>query len=464
MHGWNRLLTAALAGLMTLSLASGCGTPGGVSSGLSARGTVAAHAASQSRFPKTFMWGVATAGFQYEGGDTTSNWAVWERTGRTKHPIGVAIDHWNRYQEDLDLAKGLGLSAYRLSLEWARLEPSPGKIDPAAVKHYHDVLDAIRARGMEPIVTVSHWAYPAWLDEPDAEGRRGWDSDRMVTELTRHSAWVAKEYGPQVRWWLTLNEPNTMGAASYVVGIHAPGRHSLLAYQRVMNHQVEAHKAAYEAIHANDADAQVSLCPIAIHHPDIKKAFSSLSGFYLTEVDVFDRLTPRWSGGKEKPLADKKRYLDFMGYNFFHAPRLRDIPNLTSYGSWPIRPEGMYEVSKKLFERYRLPLMITENGMATMNDNPRKDSWNREAFIVNHLAHLERAMADGIPVLGYMHWSLVDNYEWGSYQERLGLYGIDRRDPTLRRFRTSAADVYEAIVKANGIPADLRTRYWGKTH
>jgi beta-glucosidase len=122
----------------------------------------------------------------------------------------------------------------------------------------------------------------------------------------------------------------------------------------------------------------------------------------------------------------------------------------------------MYEVSKKLYDRYKLPLMVTENGMPTASDNPRPDGWTREAYIVNHLLQLRRAMNEGVPVLGYMHWTLADNYEWGSYEPKFGLFGIDRRDPQLRRFATPASAVYESIVKGNRLPQHLLERYAGR--
>jgi beta-glucosidase len=418
-----------------------------------------ARAASAQPFATGFLWGVATAGYQVEGGDTTSNWAAWDRAGRGKHKIGQAIDFWNRYEEDLDLAKGMGLNSFRLSLEWSRIEPRRGEIDPAAVKHYHDVLDAVRARGMEPVVTVSHFAYPAWLDQA---GQTAWETDAMPEALARYAGFLAKEYGPKVRWWLTLNEPNTLGPAAYLVGMHPPGKHDPLAYMRVMSHQVEAHKLAYTAIHANDPDARVSLNPIAIHRPEGQSAYGYhvQASTYRDETAILDEMAPVLEDGRPAPGA--KRYVDYVAFNYFFALNLLDYRKIPTYDRWPVYPEGLYEVSKKLHARYGLPLMIAENGMATKGDNPRPDGWTREAYLVNHLAQLRRAVAEGVPVVGYMHWSLADNYEWGTYEHRLGLYGIDRRDPELRRFKTPAVDVYGAIARANGLPAALLTRYLGK--
>jgi beta-glucosidase len=122
----------------------------------------------------------------------------------------------------------------------------------------------------------------------------------------------------------------------------------------------------------------------------------------------------------------------------------------------------MYAVSKQLYQRYKLPLLVAENGIATQGDRPRDDGWTRPAYLVNHLAQLRRAMAENIPVLGYCHWSLVDNYEWGSFQPSFGLFAIDRRDVNLTRLRTDAVDVYENIAKRNALGYEVLERYLGR--
>jgi beta-glucosidase len=311
---------------------------------------------------------------------------------------------------------------------------------------------------MEPLITVSHFAYPAWLDQG---GKTAWETDEMPEELARYAGFLAKEYGPEVKWWLTLNEPNTLGPVGYLLGMHPPGKHDTLAYLRVMGNQIEAHKLAYEAIHANDPDAEVSLNPIAMHAPEGRGRYSvkGVLTLYRDETAIFDQLTPVVRNGM--PSLGAKKYMDYMAFNYFYSLNLTDYPKVPSYDQWPVYPEGLYEVCKNHYARYKLPIMITENGLATRSDNPRPDGWTREAFIVNHLAQLRRAIADGVPVLGYMHWSLTDNYEWGTYEPHLGLFGIDRRDPELRRFKTKASEVYGAIAKSNAISDALLDRYLG---
>jgi beta-glucosidase len=253
-----------------------------------------------------------------------------------------------------------------------------------------------------------------------------------------------------------------MGPAGYIVGMHPPGKHDTLAYKHVMDHQVAAHKLAYAAIHANDPDAQVSLNPIAIHKPSStpQYGYSVQAILYKDETAILDQVAPVLKNGK--PSADTPKTIDYLAFNYFFSLNLLDYRKIPSYDQWPVVPEGLYEVCKQHWARYGLPIMIAENGMATRSDNPRPDGWTREAYLVNHLAQLHRAVAEGVPVIGYMHWSLTDNYEWGSYEPHLGLFGIDRRDPELRRFKTPAADVYGAIAHANEIPQGLLDRYLGK--
>lgn len=401
---------------------------------------------AEQAFPQGFLWGVASAGYQYEGGDTASNWAAWEKAGHGEHRINKAVDHWNRYEEDLNLAKSLGLNAFRLSIEWARIEPKKGQIDQAAVQHYHEVLSAIRERGMEPIVTVMHFAYPAWLDSD----KSAWESDAMIPAFANYAGWVAKEYGSQIKYWLTINEPNTTGLCGYVAGVHPPGKHNLLLLGQVMERQAKAHEAGYAAIHANDSDALVSVNPFVFHRRQTDPQ-------YRGAMDVFDE-----SFLDRLARKSNKKTLDYLALDYYYGWRIGDIYKCPTWWKWPIYPEGMYEVSKKYYERYHLPILFAENGFSTEGNNARRDGWNREAFLVNHIAQMRKAIAEGIPIIGYMHWSLVDNYEWGTYTPRFGLFSVEQTDQTLTRVRTPGANVYESIVKSNGISQELLQRYLGK--
>lgn len=408
---------------------------------------------AEQPFPKGFMWGVATAGYQYEGNDTTSNWAVWEAQGRAKERSGKAVDHYRRFGEDLDLTRSLGLNAFRMSLEWSRIEPVRGQIDREALAHYHAVIDNALSRGLTPVVTLSHFSYPAWLDAPLGGGPGGWESPETLDEFRRFSALSAREFGSKVQYWITLNEPNTLAINGYLLGIFPPNKRNPLAYRSVLDRMVAAHRLAYAELHAVRPDAKVSLNPFVFRRrggTDVVK-----EGFNPDDTALLD-------GAMGRGQASASPTLDYVAFDYYYPISVGELPQIPHHSQWSVYPEGMYWVCKELYARYKLPLFIAENGMATDGDRTRKDQWTRSAFIVNHLAQLRRAMSEGIPVMGYMHWSLIDNYEWGTFAPRFGLFAIDRRDTSLTRLRTEGADTYQAIASANALPLSLLERYLGK--
>lgn len=442
---------AGMLSILLMSLLIGCGRmPGLPAQGAAELARAKGVPGAEQPFPKGFLWGVATAGYQYEGHDTTSNWAAWETAGRAKEKSGPAIDHYHRFAEDLELARGMGLNAFRMSLEWSRIEPQRGQIDPEAVAHYHAVIDNALARGLTPVVTLSHFSYPAWLDAPLGGGPGGWQSAETLVEFRRFVALAAREYGGKVRYWITLNEPNTLAINGYLLGIFPPGKRNPMAYREVLDRMIQAHRLAYAELHAVRPDARVSLNPFVF----TQRSSSEAEGFNPDDTALLDGAMGR--GASASPT------LDYVAFDYYYPVSPGDLPKIPHHDRWSVYPEGMYWVCKELYARYRLPLFVAENGMATDGDRPRPDHWTRSAFIVNHLAQLRRAMAEGIPVLGYMHWSLADNYEWGSFAPRFGLFAIDRRDTSLTRLRTEAVDTYQAIATANGLTPGLLDRYLGK--
>ena len=432
---------------LLLAILGGCGQ--GANLPVSARSAwVKAMGAPDSErpFPSGFLWGVATSGHQLEGGDRSSNWAVWEETGHGETPCGIADDEYDRYEADLDLAQAMGLKAFRMSLEWSRIEPERGVFDPSAIAHYHAEIRAILAHGLVPIVTMMHFTYPSWLDEPTSQGPGGWESVSTLMAFDRYAALVAREYAPEVRYWITINEPNTEALCGYLLGVFPPGKHDPLAYSRVLGHLEQAHRLAYAELHAVRPDVMVSINPFIFRTREASYATQAMNP---TETAILD-------------VAYEAHALDYVAFDYYYPISPQDWPKLWHAWTWPVYPEGLYASCKELYARYKLPLLVAENGMATDGDRPRSDGWTRSAFLVNHLAQLRRAMAEGVPVMGYMYWSLVDNYEWGSYDPCFGLFAIDRRDPTLHRIRTRAVDTYTAIAQANGLPFSLLARYLGK--
>lgn len=435
-----------------------------------------AHRPAKGPFPPGFLWGVSTSGFQYEGGNPESIWTYHEQAGRTKEPIRRAADGLHRFEEDLALAAGMGLNAFRTSIEWSRIEPRQGQIDPAGVAYYHRMFAGMRRRGLTPIVTLVHFSWPQWLERIG-----GWNSEAGVRAFIRHVDFVSREFGREVDWWLTFNEPPVEIIAGYVLGTNAPGYKNPLKAVAVSRAWVRCHKLAYRIIHANDPVAQVSW-----NNYTGTYQFGNLFQLHLSVEGTTDTPTAQAApGGGEAPgtagtaldgadeaaqvqkeiedhwLAEEARTargrkestLDFIGVDYYARWRLPG--GFTEPHLWEPHPEGLYDVIKNYHAWFKVPVMIVENGMATCNLAPRADGWTREAFLVQHVKQVQRAVQDGIPVLGYIHWSITDNYEMGTYDPRFGLYAVDCRSEALTRVPTPAADVYRRLVAAGGVTPDL---------
>ena len=391
--------------------------------------TSAEQARERYRFPSRFLWGAATASHQVEGNNRHNDWWQFEEAGRLPHRSGEACRHYERYESDFDLARSLGHNAHRLSLEWSRIEPEPGAWDDAELEHYARVIAALRARGIEPIVTLHHFTCPAWF----ARGG-GWTRPDSVELFSRYAARVAQRLAGEVRFWLTVNEPTVYVKHAYVTGDWPPCRPgSWGSAARALFHLSRAHVAAYRVLHSVRPDAMVGLAHSAPFVTACNRASwldrsaARLRDFALNGL-VFRLLGVR-------PAA----VLDFIGINYYARQIVRshfggvrtmlfgtecqedhhDAPRSFTPMGWEIYAPGLRQVLQR-FQRYGVPLMVTENGIATT------DETRREAYLRSHLQALGEAVEDGIPVLGYLYWTLMDNYEWTEGREaRFGLVAVD---------------------------------------
>ena len=387
----------------------------------------------ESALPDGFLWGVATSGFQVEGGDTSSQWAKWVADGRTREKIYKATDFIHRYPEDVGNAAALGVKAFRISIEWARLEPQPGIIDRGIVAYYDRLIETIYSHGMEPVVTLLHFSYPQWL-----EAAGGWESPLAVARYLKHVARVVTRYKDKVRYWITFNEPNLWVPAGWLFGIEPPGKQSLEATIKVAGNVIAAHRGAYDLIHRLDSDAEVSATVFCLEFADLPPLLQRSS----FDADWFC-----------PAISDTVDFVSLDYYYRFHS--LREI--ITSIGRpwlYPIDPEGLYDVIVEYDLRYGLPILITENGMATYNTFPRRDGWTRPEHLRAHVKALQQASEEGANVIGYLYWSITDNYEWGEYDSRFGLYSVNCRPYFpfyLRRRPADGVEVYRQIIINNGV-------------
>jgi beta-glucosidase len=402
------------------------------------------------QFPKNFLWGAATASHQVEGNNRWNDWWEFEQDGRVPHRSGDACRHFELYDEDFRLAQSLGHNAHRFSIEWSRIEPIEGQWNHEALDHYAEVLTALKARGLEPIVTLHHFTNPAWFLQ-----RGGWTRPDAVSIFERYVEFVAARLASRAKYWLTINEPTVYIKLAFVTGVWPPcekgsWRHAYLA----LRNQCRAHTAAYDILHRHRADVMVGF---------------SHSAPYIVPCNPH-RLRDRWAAQLRDWVLNRlcfrllgrppRRALDFIGVNYYARQIVRsgwkgmellfgadcteahhgDARNFNSLG-WEVHPAGLTGILRRL-SRYRVPLMVTENGISTTDEAQRTE------FIRSHIRALAAALQEGIDVRGYLYWTLFDNFEWAAgYTAHFGLAAVDR--VTQRRVLRPAAQIYAAVCFAN---------------
>jgi hypothetical protein len=442
---------------------------------------------------------VATAGFQIEGGyngvgEPHNNWATWEHAGRIERS-GLACDFWAHPEEALDRAAALGANTFRLSIEWARLEPESGQYDEAALERYIEILELCRARTLEPMITLHHFTHPWWL------GEEFWLRPGSPDRFVRHVARVLPALAPYCRRWVTINEPNIVMLMGWIEGASPPGRLMAVADAYcVLDNLLTAHVLASDAIVAVQPEAEVTTntssssiyehdrlltdllllraagvdpgdvdryiderralhdAIVPPHHAGelaLRRFFAAVSPYGTDAGTLGSRWWPTLRARARRPAprrvvdavfaSTQHCTLGAVGFDWYdpiashalvvpgrRAPGGRrawstgraiwDVPaDAPAMGAW-CRAESVLHAD--------LPLWVVENGMASRVVDgagvPRRDGLRRPDYVRQHMAAVTDAVAHDIPVRAYLHWSLVDNYEWGSYEPRLGLFGMTR--------------------------------------
>ena len=491
------------------------------------------EAASAARFPDRFVFGTAVAGFQVDMGcptlarevceDRRSDWYQWITTPRivhnpllfmSKEPPTTGPGFFELYEDDLDRAAGeLGGKAVRLSIEWSRVFPEPTfgvegfdalrrAASPAGLAYYHRLFAAMRARGLEPFVTLNHYSLPLWIHDGDlcnqsldtciARGVGGWadpNRARIVGEIAKYAGFVAREFGGEVDRWATLNEPfSAVVIAGYLVatpmrsnppGLSGPWM-SIRGAKTAATAMIEAHARMYDAVKAadrEDADGDGAAAEVGIVYPysEIvatgesdahRRALESARYFFedmFMDGIVEGRIDEGWDlgPGRAPVRPDVAGRIDFIGLNYYFRFGARPaflplgfVSPLLSFdllAPFEPAPRGIYAAIQRA-SRYRLPIYVTETG-TTQDDAPRAAAW-----VVQTLDEVRRAIHDGADVRGYFAWSLMDNYEWNhGMAMRFGLYAVDPR--TKARALREAGEVYGAVSKARALTPGLVARY-----
>ncbi len=354
------------------------------------------------------FWGAATSAHQVEG-NCQNDWTDFERE-RNLTLSGHACDHYNRYGQDFDMAQALGHNAHRFSIEWSRVEPIEGRWDEKEIAHYHDVIAALRARGLEPFVTLWHWTVPRWFRD-----QGGWEAKKSPEYFARYAAKMAEVF-PDVTYWITLNEPNVYLSHGYLKGNWPPGERSPLSYMIAHRRLIYAHRRAFKGIKKINPASEIGIALNMIY----------FSHFPVTLKNYF------WN---KRFMRGVSHMQDFVGINYYFSDRTTEV---RSDLGWPVDPEGFEEVLVAL-ARYKKPIYILENGIAD-----EKDTF-RAKFIRDHVDALKRARARGADIQGYFYWSLLDNFEWDKgFAPRFGLADINYT--TLQRTIRPSAYEYQKII------------------
>ena len=385
-------------------------------------------------FPNGFLWGASTAAHQVEGNNTTSDW--WarehgrlENSARVTEPSGDAADSYHRYPEDMRLLRDAGLTSYRFSLEWARIEPERGFISRAQLDHYRRMIDTARDLGLTPMVTLHHFTNPLWFAR-----EVGWTNPLAVDEFARFTQ-VVLPILTDVELVCTINEPNMIATIMADSNTSFSGIGIPPGDPAITEHLISAHQLS-----------------VAILRDGGKKAGWSIATQDFQPEPGFEQAADDWSRSREDVFLDAATGDDWVGIQAYTRTKIGaggplPIPDEaeTTLTGWEYYPRALEDGIRRSWQRNGTPIYVTENGIATADDSRRID-YTRGA-----LEGVSRALDDGIDVRGYLHWSLLDNYEWGSYAPTFGLIGWDR-ETFERHPRPSLAWLGET-ARRGGLPA-----------
>lgn len=399
------------------------------------------------KFPEEFLWGAASSSFQVEGGIENTDWAEAARDGRVP-ACGIACDHYNRYEADFDIAKSLGHTAHRFSIEWARIEPEEGKFNKEAIAHYKDVLNALHARGMVPFVTLWHFTLPLWFSQ-----KGGFEQKNAPEIFARYCAFVVSELQDLCTNFSTINEPSVYGSNGWLRGSWPPFKQFALTdlvaitnsgrsyeskadkgvtqfflWRTVMKNLALAHNAAYKAIKKVAPNTDINFVHHVIVFDSNWNPFNTLKAWIANYswTHVFMRRT--------------KGHYDSIGLNYYFYTQFGDNRQWRKTDmDWNFAPERIYD-ALMILKRYNKPIYVCEAGVADAADTSRAE------YIERQIEGTHRAIQKGVDVRAHIYWSLLDNYEWAlGFDKRFGL--IEVHYETLERKVRPSALYYKQLIE-----------------
>ncbi len=420
-------------------------------------------------FPPSFRWGLASAAHQLDGDCTNNQFNLYENIHPAKcPPVENGPEHIKHFEDDYDLLKSVGVNSYRFSIEWSKIEPSPGKIDHQEIQQYHRMIDKLLSLNIQPYVTLFHFTLPQWFW---AIG--GFEKKENCVYFSRYCIRMIAEFQSKVKHWMTVNELYNWAFASYYLGEFPPMARDLDLCITVIQNVLETHCQIYQT-------AKIQYPNIAIgyvkqfYYIDAKKGepinnilakkitylFNETDLKYLSTGSFHFKLHPlkKFSFQTQSLREQKSQPFDFFGVNFYSHVYIALDSNVTggvriefnknetpSDFLFTMYPEGLYR-SCALVQSYfpNIPIYITENGVADSSDIVRQQ------WIVRYLYSLSKCIRDNMNIQGYFHWSFMDNYEWGiGYKARFGLFEVDYDSPAKTRKLRKSGRIYRNIIRRN---------------
>lgn len=407
-------------------------------------------------FPQNFMWGASVSTHQVEGGNH-NQWSTWEletaqiKVAQAKYnyghlPLwdeikeqalkpsnyvsGAAAEHYGRYRADFDIAKSLNLNTMRSGIEWSRIEPNEGQFDESAVVHYKKYFSEMKKRGITPVITLWHWTFPDWFAQKGGFAKR-----RNVKYFTRYVRYIAEQLGTHFEYVITINEPTVYAAMSYHERRWPPEGSSKITMLWVLHNLARAHRKSYRIIKKIRPRARIGLAHnCAYYYPGDDSWISA----FVTKLSH--------KVANEFFINKVKHHQDFFGLNYYFANQVlgtrvhNSEENKTNDLGWDMQPEKIGPLITQLYKKYSIPFLVTESGVADKHDTYRK--W----WIAQSVKSINEALVSGVPIRGYIHWSLLDNFEWAEgFWPRFGLVAVDYK--TQRRKPRPSALWYARLIK-----------------
>ena len=423
-------------------------------------------------FPRGFIWGSTTSSHQVEGNNNNNNWFAWEKAGNipNRQSSGAACEWWSgRWREDFDRAVEIGQNAFRLSLEWSRIQPNPDRWDEGVLDHYRQIIQGLHERGLKPFVTLHHFSEPLWFSELG-----GWQNELAINYYIKYVKKTVQTLKEYVNWWCTLNEPSYFATQAYLLGSFPPGKRNLLSVYNVMLNLIKGHAEAYSAIHRIQTFAKVGLA----HHFNCLNPTNRFSPFDQLAATTWNHLKNciipqslengifRFFGTR-KYLKEALGTQDYFGLSYITSNNvafsLRSREEMYIKSSFSsdadLSPSKVIANDPSSFfnalkwaKRFKLPIIITENG----TEDPGNNFRNR--YLIEHISMLWKAVNLNWKIIGYFHRSLVDSFEWNyGWSRPFGMWQLDRISQERRK--RICAHLYSSICQENALSSELVKEY-----